>query len=198
MDRGFTKVYNIVGGILAWIDSAGNYPVVSPPSENLLLNPSVEDGDIWPYYWERGKAANVTGKHVWCPIAHTGARSLVVKIQPNPNAPQWQAIFWYQRYNLDDPSCPFQRESSYRYRARYQTDNATMRIYVRIHGYTLIYEPVSSLTPTAWEQSDWLEFTIPVDTQYIDIGMGIQLRDIYPGASQALGRADDFEVQEVT
>ena len=191
-------------GIDAW--KAAGYPVVpeAPPPGDLILNPSVEDGDVWPYYWSRGKAADVSGEHVWSSIAANGSRSLVVRIQSNLGAAQSHAVFWYQKWNLDDPDCPFTRGSTYIYRAWYQTDNATMRIYVGMWdiSYKWIqsannYTDVRSATPSTWEQSNWITFTVPADAKYIAVGMAIRLAGIDDGVSQALGRADDFEVLEI-
>jgi len=197
VSKGFSKVYNMVGGIEAWVDAG--YPVIVM----LLLNPSVEQGVGAPSFWGKGKYADVPGDHVWSETPHTGLRSLALIISPNSAATRWHGINWYQKHNLDDITCPFTRGGTYTFRAWYQTSDCQMTLYAGMwrEGYVWIGAEalfVRSATPETWEQSPWITFTIPADAKYIAIGMNIKLSDIDPGMSQALGRADDFEVQEAS
>jgi len=203
VDHGFTKVYNMLGGIDAW--KADGHPVWTP-SEDLIPNRSVEedsDGNGIPDFWQKDKASGV-GSCVWCLTAHTGERSLEVTIQPNPTEYQWKVNQWRQFYFLDSASCPYERGGTYKLRAWYQTENATMWIYAGMWDASgwiqsaFKYVAVRSATPSTWEQSDWITFTVPVNAEYIAVGMAIRLGEIDAGVSEALGRADDFEVQEVT
>ncbi len=199
VNHGFTEVYHMYGGIQAWINAG--YPVVHP--EGLVLNPSVEEGDVWPYHWTRSKYADVIGEHHWSSFGYTGSRSLELRIQPSPGAPQWHSIYWYQLHDLDDPTSPFQRGSTYRCRAWFQTKDLELRLYVGFwddsgwiaHASTGL-AGLTSPEPT-WSLSDWISFTVPPNAERIAIGMGVKLIDMDTGVSEALGRADDFEVQEV-
>jgi len=114
-NHGFARVYNMVGGIEAWVDAG--YPVVMM----LLLNHSVEQGVDAPDFWTKGKDADVPGDPVWSEVPHTGSKSLALIISPNSAATQWHGIRWHQMYNLDDSNCPFTRGGTYRYRAWFLT-----------------------------------------------------------------------------
>lgn len=203
--HGFTKVYNVLGGIDAW--KAAGYPVVpeSPPPGELVPNPSVEDGDTWPFYWRRGKYSDVTGSHVWSSIGHTGAKSLEVRIDPDPAAVQWHSVYWYQSYELTDPACPLTPGSSYVYRAWFQTKNVSLTLYVgfwdaggsSIQPWRYL-EPLSSPEPS-WTLSPELTFTVPANAARVVIGMAAKLEYVDSGfTGEAVVRADDFEVYEVS
>jgi rhodanese-related sulfurtransferase len=199
ISHGYNKLYNLAnpngGGLDAWI--AAGYPTAAtPPSTNLLSNPSVENGGTSPEYWTSDKSPDVTGQGIWSStVAHAGSRSLQLNANPNPSAPSWEAIIWYQSQS----SSIFQNGKTYSFRCWYQTSGCQMMLFVsmfRADGSWIKTQQLMNLrssTPTTWQQPDWMNFTITSDTSRVSVGFGIELGGIDSGVSQAQARADDFE-----
>lgn len=165
---------------------------------NLLWNSSVEEGDAnGPYNWTSGKDSDVTGEAIWSSTAaHTGSKSLGVNIEPDSGVPQEHTIGWLQQYNLDDPSSPFQRNSTCKFRTWYMTSGCQMRIWGGMWDVNgkWISGTMDTLRSVSWVQSDWTTLTIAGNAQYVAFGIQVQSRDIDSGVLHASASADDFEV----
>lgn len=193
-----------------WYDgSCHSEPPLPPPplSGNLCPNPSVEEdtnADEKPDYWSKGKYDDVTGTHVWCPLAYTGTKSLVIKLQPCTECLQWHSISWGYQNSLDSPSGLqlFERGKTYKLRCWAQTSGCQLRVYVAMWDAQWNYIDTPNwyvtITSAEWKQSDWLQFAIPAEASHVTVGIAIRLEDIDVGVAEALGRADDFELLETS
>lgn len=173
---------------------------------NLCLNPSAEDdlnADGNPDYWRAySSEILIVSEFVWCTIGHSGLRSLVVKAQPDPNIPEYKAVSWRQRWDLNDTLCPVTRGQHYRLRCWVQTQNADGRLYVHFWDENWNFLAADgkrvlarSPAPDVWVQTGWIEFTVPTNAAYAAFGIGLSLLDIDEGATEGAVRGDDFELE---
>ncbi|HEY4675487.1 MAG TPA: rhodanese-like domain-containing protein, partial [Candidatus Bathyarchaeia archaeon] len=78
IDHGFRKIYSIDDGIKAW--KASGYPVWTVWTD-VILNPSAEQGVARPDSWLQWTEPNALGEHIWSSDAHSGAKSLSLRLQ---------------------------------------------------------------------------------------------------------------------
>jgi len=140
-------------------------PPMSPspptmPTDNLLINPSVETGGTTPDRWSQYKTSGMKAILEWTTDSHTGQRAVKITSTYNPSVSQWQSALWQQTV------AKFTVGYTYKFRAWYKSNiQPTILLLAFDSSWKMLQCKMLDLpSSNDWTQSQWVSITVPSGT----------------------------------